>query len=137
MDPFLLSSSESESSSIWSFKSKACAKAPGISPTSLSLNEGLALGLVAWLPSGGKEARDPPLNSAWLMSFTFLLLRASSASSSLESVHGCMTLITFMSYITHYIKLHLMYTIHNLIIFIFIKLTCTFLNMSTDKVFYG
>ena len=69
-----LSSLESKSSFIWSVKSKACAKAPSISPTSLSLNEGLVLGLVAWFPSEGEEAQDLPLNSAWLISFTFLLL---------------------------------------------------------------
>ena len=92
LDSSLFSSSESESSSIWSIKLKAYAKAPGISPTSLSLNEGLALGPVAWLSSEGEEAREPPLNSAWLMSFTFLLLRANSASPSLESVRGCMML---------------------------------------------
>ena len=66
-----LSSLESKSSSIWSVKLKACAKAPGISPTSFSLNEGLVLGPVARFPNEGEEARDPPLNSAWLISFSF------------------------------------------------------------------
>jgi len=56
---------------------------------------------VAWLSDEGDEAQDPPLNSAWVISFTFLLLRASSASSSLKSVLGIVRKLLVMSRTPH------------------------------------
>ena len=78
------SPSDLASSSIPSSKLKACEKAPGISPTNLSLKE--ALGFhdpPAWLDDA-RPKLWPSQKPAWLTALTFFLLRASSSFSSRE-----------------------------------------------------
>ncbi|KAF3975632.1 hypothetical protein CMV_001139 [Castanea mollissima] len=92
------SSLDSLSSSIWSVKSKAFAYAPGIAPTSLSLKDILVAFEGPKLSGKGESSLDRSLdlalNPAWCQSLTFLLLQASLASSSLESVLDHNKLIT-------------------------------------------
>ena len=59
-------------------------KAPGISPTSLSLNEAARFqGLKPWLGVEGVDSW-PSWKPAWLTCLTFLLLRPNSSCYSLE-----------------------------------------------------
>ena len=69
-------------------KSKAWAKARGISPTSLSLKEAFGPFQGLWFSCDEKSSLERSLKFAWWLSFAFLLLRVNSASSSLERIRA-------------------------------------------------